>query len=121
KTAPVRWTLRPTEPSVLMTRILLPALLFLATALQGQLANQPPTPGWLGGASAYEVRFEHRDRLLMAILLVAAERDVSVTVNGQPAGSAADPARAVSLDITRLVRAGANTIALRAKDGAPVR
>jgi putative heme-binding domain-containing protein len=104
-----------------MTRVLLAALVFLATALQGQVANQPPAPAWLGGAPAYEAHFEHRGRLLMAILLVAVERNVSITVNGQAAGSAADPTRAVSIDVTRLVRAGDNIIALRAKDGAPVR
>lgn len=104
-----------------MNRLLLPALLLLSTALHAQLANQPPTPAWLGGEAAYETRFEHSGRLLMAILLVAADRETSVLVNGQVVGSAADPAKATSVDITRHLRSGANTIILRAKDGAPVR
>jgi putative heme-binding domain-containing protein len=104
-----------------MTRVLFPALLFLATALQGQVANQPPTPFWLSAAPVYETRFDHEGHLLMAILLVAADREVEVLVNDQSVGSASDPIRAVSIDVTRLVRAGGNTIALRAKDGTPVR
>lgn len=97
------------------------ACILFPAALQAQLANQPPVPAWLIGASSYEVRFEHREPLLMAILLVAAEREATVIVNDQTVGSAADPAKAVSMDVTRHLKRGVNTLALRAKDGAPVR
>lgn len=97
------------------------ALAFAATAAQAQLANQPPAPFWLGGASDYEVSFEHRERLLMAILLVAAEREVTISLNGLIVGTANDIAKASSLDVTRHVRKGANTLVLHARDGMPVR
>jgi len=57
----------------------------------------------------------------MALLFVAADREVIVTVNGSVLGTAADPATARSLDITPLLRQGDNTISIRAKDSAPVR
>lgn len=98
-----------------------PGLALVTVSLHGQLANQPPAPAWLGGATAYEVRFEHSDRLLMAVLLVAADREVTVSVNGHSAGSAGDPARAASMDLTHQLQPGVNVLSLRAKDGAPVR
>lgn len=101
--------------------ILFSACVLLTSALHAQLANQAPVPSWLAGASSYEVRFEHREPLLMAILLVASESEVAVIVNEQSVGSAADAAKAVSMDITRHLKRGANVLALRAKDGAPVR
>jgi hypothetical protein len=93
----------------------------LLTTAHGQIADQRPTPDWLSGAARYEVRFEHRQPLFMGILLVAAEREVEVIVNDQPAGGAADPAKVSSLDLTSRLRVGANTIVLRSKDGQPVR
>jgi putative heme-binding domain-containing protein len=105
---------------------LLPALLLLAAAappipLRAQLANQPPSPSWLTGAPVYETRFEHKEKLLMAILLVAADREVAISINDKSLGVASDPAKALSLDITPHLRSGTNTLQLRAKDGAPVR
>src|SRR5215207_8434712 len=69
--------------SPVMNRFLFSALFLLSTTLHAQLANQPPTPTWLAGAPKYETSFDHQGRLLMAILLVAADREVSISVNGQ--------------------------------------
>src|SRR4051812_1079281 len=68
----------PVVQSVMNRFLLLPALLLLCTTLDAQLANQPPSPTWLAGAPGYETSFEHQGRLLMAILLVAADREVTI-------------------------------------------
>jgi putative heme-binding domain-containing protein len=107
-----------------MNRFLILLCLFAVgglSSLRGQVVERRPVPAWLGGASGYEVRFQHREPLLMAILLIVADREVTVVVNDKAVGTAADPARASSLDLTSHLRPGANTIALRARDGAPVR
>jgi putative heme-binding domain-containing protein len=104
-----------------MNRFLLSTLLLLSSSLHAQLANQPPSPSWLAGAPKYETTFEHHGRLLMAILLVAADREVTLTVNGQHVGVASDAAKAASIDVTRHLRTGTNILSLSAKDGSPVR
>jgi len=104
-----------------MKRLLLLFLTILRVSGFGQLANMPAVPSWLNGQSAYDRRFEQTDPLLMAVLFVAADREVTVTVNGTLLGTASDPVTAKSLDITRLLHQGDNTISLRAKDPAPVR
>lgn len=96
-------------------------LIFAITATRGQVVERRPAPFWLQGASRYEVSFEHREPLLMAILLVAADREVTAVVNDHPVGSGSDPSKASSLDLTGQLRTGTNTIVLLAKDGAPVR
>lgn len=96
-------------------------LIFAVSSIQGQVVERRPTPSWLQGAARYELSFELRDPLLMAILLVAAEREVTALVNDEPVGSGGDPSRASGLDVTGYLRSGMNTIALVAKDGAPVR
>ncbi len=96
-------------------------LVLALTVVRGQVVERRPTPVWLEGAPRYEVSFEHREPLLMAILLVVADREVAVEVNGVTAGGAFDPVNASSLEITRRLRPGANTIALASKDGGPVR
>lgn len=81
---------------------------------RAQIANQPPVPSWLTGSARYEMSFERPTKLLKAILLVAGEEPVTVMVNGTVVGTAADPAVAKSIDITRQLREGSNTIELGA-------
>ncbi|HRQ88487.1 MAG TPA: hypothetical protein PLA50_06800, partial [Bacteroidia bacterium] len=87
----------------------------------GQVVERRPIPVWMEGSARYEISFEHREPLLMAILLVAADREVVVEVNGETVGSANDPAKAASHEITKRLRAGANRVALVAKEGGSVR
>lgn len=95
-------------------------LLSLAVA-RGQIVERRPTPLWMEGAARYEIGFEHREPLLMAILLVVSDRDVVVEVNGEIVGAANDPTKATSHEITRRLRAGGNRVAVLSKDGDPVR
>ncbi len=90
-------------------------------ATQGQVVERRPTPLWMEGAARYEISFEHREPLLMAILLVASDREIVVEVNGETVGGANDPAKASSHEITKRLRAGGNRVALLSKDGTPVR
>ena len=92
-----------------------------ASSAWGQLANQPPAPAWLDGASVYEAKFDHQGKLLMSVLFVAADKEVEVSVNGTRIGAASDPAKAASLDVTKYIRQGANTMVIRSKEGSPVR
>ncbi|HRJ08276.1 MAG TPA: hypothetical protein PK490_06710 [Prosthecobacter sp.] len=84
-----------------------------------QLANQPPVPEWLavsteGAEAALGVEFQHQGTLLKAILLVAAETDTGVRVNGALAGNArtAPGEPAASLDVTRHIKPGKNRLEL---------
>ncbi len=94
---------------------------FVFSLVQGQVTERRPTPVWMEGTSRYEVSFDHREPLLMAILLVAADREAVVEVNGVPVGGANDPAKASSLEITGRLRPGENRVALFSKEGGPVR
>lgn len=101
--------------------LLLPAL-FAASALKAQMANQPPTPHWIGvsardGAEArVETRFETPARLLKAILLLACGTDTEVHLNGRLLRKV--PATldqpALSIDLTAQVRPGPNQISFKA-------
>ncbi len=96
------------------------AVLFLAASLPtrhvaAQLANQPREALWIEGADgsgAFEGRFEHRGKLLKAILLVAAEQAVEVELNGRSMVRAGGSKEAVSIDVTAGVREGANVLKL---------
>ncbi|QIF03219.1 heme-binding protein [Roseimicrobium sp. ORNL1] len=90
-------------------------------ASSAQLANQPPAPAWLNGSSKYEVKFDHEGKLLMGVLFVAADKEVEVKLNGVQVGIAKDATKAVSLDVTRYVGLGANTVILQSKDGSPAK
>lgn len=92
--------------------ILLVLLILVSGAAFAQLANSPPQPLWLEGAAVAEKSFTHEGRLLRAILLVAGDAEVTVTLNGGSAGVAEAKPEAVSLDVTRLVHAGANELKL---------
>ena len=81
----------------------------------GQLANSPPQPLWLEGSPAVEKGFTHEGRLLRAILLVAGDAEVTVTLNGERAGTAPAKPEAVSMDVTRFIHAGDNRAKLETK------
>lgn len=89
-----------------------PALLLLVASLvSAQLANQPPMPQWLSGEGVLEKEFHHEGKLLMAILLGAG--DMEVSINGQAAGHIEAGPQAMSLDVTRFIRAGSNRLTLK--------
>jgi putative heme-binding domain-containing protein len=104
-----------------MKRLVFLQLVFIPALVCAQLANSPPVPDWLEGAPAYAQSFEQSDPLLMAVLLVAADRDVTLSVNGESQSLPASPARAVSLDITRRLHSGKNIVSFRSADGRPIR
>lgn len=87
-----------------------------------QLANQPPVPEWLGvseerAEAVIGASFEHRGNLLKAILLVAAETETEVRLNGAPVRRVrtAPGEPAVSLDVTSHIKPGKNQIELSAR------
>lgn len=93
------------------------AFIFGVPNARAQIANQPPVPSWLTGSARYETSFERPTKLLKAILLVAGDGPVAVTVNGSVVGTATGPAVAKSIDITRQLREGTNRIELGAHPG----
>ena len=112
---PVPWTMASSFCLVVSLLLMSPV------ASPAQLANQPPVPVWLGNSEEYQLKFSQEGKLLMAVVLVAADREAEVQVNGKNAGVAGDPAKATSINITPLVKAGANVLTVQAKDGRPVR
>lgn len=101
--------------SPLQPRHLLIALLTLASSSSAQLANSPPTPQWITASeqqASAEKTFEWSGKLLKAILFSAAETTAEVRINGKTAGSVAGRETAASLDVTKLVREGSNTLSL---------
>lgn len=88
--------------------------------LRGQLANQPPMPQWLGDAQAagtFETQFTHQGKLLKAILFGACDGEMEVSLNGRSAGKISAAKEAATLDLTPLIREGANVLGLRTKSG----
>lgn len=90
--------------------------------VEAQLANQPPVPEWLGVSEANAAvvlgtDFQHQGNLLKAILLVAAETETEVRLNGRPVRRVrtAPDEPAVSLDVTRHIKPGKNQIELSAR------
>jgi putative heme-binding domain-containing protein len=99
------------------TIILLLALSATCTGLvRAQLANLPTEPHWmeLEAGTRMERQFDQETPLLMAVLLVAADTPVEIRINGDVVGQASDPAKAVSLDVTKRIKPGANTLVLSA-------
>ena len=86
-------------------------LLTCASLCSAQLANRPPVPDWLQG-EVLRRDFQVPEHLLMAILLVAGEAEVTVKINQHPVATLPASTTAVSLDVTRHLRAGANAIEL---------
>lgn len=102
---------------------LLTFLLLSAGYTHAQLANQPPTPQWLGvadaqanKASVIELRFVQSGSLLKAILLLATDTEAEVRVNERlvSKAAAASSKSAVSLDVTAFIKTGANVLSLSA-------
>lgn len=96
------------------------AIFFVAAGASAQLANQPPTPQWLSsnqGRVTMERSFEQKGTLLKAILLLAADTETEVILNGSSVASlqtaAGEAAR--SLDITSHIRPGQNTLQFTAR------
>lgn len=92
-------------------------ILLLATTVSAfaQLANQPPMPLWLSGATTFEQSFTHEGKLLKAILLGAGE--MQVMINDQPVGAIAGTEQATSIDVTKFIRSGSNALRLQSKGG----
>lgn len=92
-------------------------ILLLATTVSAfaQLANQPPMPLWLSGATTFEQSFTHEGKLLKAILLGAGE--MQVMINDQPVGAIAGTEQATSIDVTKFIRSGSNVLRLQSKGG----
>ncbi len=98
------------------TRNILVTLALLIATSYAQLANSPPVPQWIAaqdGGAVVERGFEWKGKLLKAILLTACEGKAEITINGQAAGAVTGKETAAGVDVTKLVREGANTIALR--------
>ena len=95
-----------------MPRALFLSALLLATGLSAQLANKPPGPLWLSGTSL-EKTFTPPGQLLMAILLVASDAETTLSLNGQSIATLPPSPTATSLDLTRHLIDGPNTLSLR--------
>ena len=93
-----------------------------ASLALAQLANLPPEPHWmeLEAGTRLERSIQQDTPLLMAVLLVAADAPVEIRINGDVVGQASDPAKAVSLDVTKRIKPGANTLVLSAAKNARV-
>jgi putative heme-binding domain-containing protein len=96
-------------------------LVFIAKSSPAQLANQPPAPYWLkvGEAGTISATFQQSGPLLKAILLVAADHEIAITINDRSLGtvSALAGQPATSLDVTTSIREGENSISLATKAG----
>lgn len=87
--------------------------LLLTAIADAQLANRPPVPQWLTGPSISRP-FDVNERLLMGILLVASpDSSVTVLINGDSLTTLPAAANATSLDITRHLISGRNTLTLQ--------
>ena len=92
------------------------ALFAFANVSLAQLANSPPVPQWIAvseKSTLVEKSFEWSGKLLKAILFSAADGRAEIVINGKIVGSVEGREKAASLDVTRFVREGSNTIALR--------
>jgi hypothetical protein len=87
------------------------ALCFFPALLWGQLANQPPMPQWLP-AGEPSVRFDGMERLLKAILFVAGDAAVKVSLNGHDIGTANPGEVATTFDVTSALLAEKNVLRL---------
>jgi hypothetical protein len=87
------------------------ALCFFPALLWGQLANQPPVPQWLP-AGEPSVRFDGMERLLKAILFVAGDAAVKVSLNGHDIGTANPGEVATTFDVTSALLAEKNVLRL---------
>jgi putative heme-binding domain-containing protein len=90
-------------------------VLLLLTILHhshGQLANRPPSPAWLQSSPSemMEKTFQHHGPLLMAVLLIAADEGAEVWVNDVMVLTATGAAKAQSVDVTKHMRSGDNTL-----------
>lgn len=107
-------------PSLMNLRTLLSVLLLAGSSptrhVTAQLANQPREALWIegiDGSGALEGRFEHRGKLLKAILLVASEQTVEVELNENFVARQGGSKEAYSIDVTSGVSEGANVLKLR--------
>lgn len=85
-----------------------------------QLANQPPAPQWLSSDTTpftVEKHFEHKGKLLKAILLTACDNTVDVILNGESLGKMQPQTQATSLDVTRFVHEGGNILQFKVTAG----
>lgn len=103
-------------------RTLAHLLTFLAALVispsMAQIANSPPVPRWIsaegaGKAAMLETTFEWSGKLLKAILIGASEGEMEATINGAPAAVIEGKEKAASVDVTKLIREGRNTLSLR--------
>lgn len=83
-----------------------------------QIANSPPVPRWLSvegtrETATLETSFEWSGKLLKAILIGASEGEMEAMINGAPAAVIEGKERATSVDVTKLIREGRNTLSLR--------
>ncbi len=90
---------------------LLGVLLSISSPALAQLANRPPAPHWLSGETLQR-DFDAPERLLMAVLLVAGDADTTIKLNGHLVATLPASATASSLDVTRHLRPGANSLVL---------
>jgi putative heme-binding domain-containing protein len=88
----------------------------------GQLVNPPPTPHWIefpeeapGQPVFFRKSFAAQPPILKAILLGASKGRLAIHLNGEFAGQIEGQETAASLDLTPFVRAGENTLAVRAE------
>ena len=97
-------------------------MLLAAFAVQAQMANQPPTPRWIGVSAGdgtpgrVQTRFEIPARLLKAILLIACDTDTEILLNGRSVRQvpATREQPALSIDLTALVQVGPNQLSFQA-------
>ena len=100
------------QPGRVNLKFALPAALcFFPALLWGQLANQPPVPQWLP-AGEPSVRFDGMERLLKAILFVAGDAAVKVSLNGHDIGTANPGEVATTFDVTSALLAEKNVLRL---------
>ena len=95
------------------TLFLITLVLACVPVAQGQLANSPPAPQWLAhdSQSVVEKKFEWSGRLLKAVLFVASDSPIKISLNGESLGEIQPRPQAVTVDATKHVRAGGNVLA----------
>jgi putative heme-binding domain-containing protein len=90
-----------------------------------QIVTQPPVPEWIthpqnvpGQTNYFQKTFSARLPLLKAILLGAVDGRMLVKINGLVVGEIAGRERAMSLDVTKLIREGENILSISAQNPA---
>ncbi len=104
--------------------LLVLASLAIQLDLRSAAAQAQPLPAWIWTSAKpadnerayFHTAFQVRPGLLKAIMLVAADRDVTVFVNGKNMGAAAGTDKVASIDITAAIAHGANALALAASN-----